>query len=86
MLQLVTASLDKRSRSSIIISAETLLEGTAPARVPYVSPEQRHPRAIVGHGQPIHMKQKHIVNKSVEMKKCECSTSMAVLNVWICIR
>jgi hypothetical protein len=60
MLQLVTAwePRQKISRSSIIIPAQALLEeGPAPAGVPYVSLERRHPRAI-GHEQPTHMKQK----------------------------
>ena len=73
MLQLVTAREPryKRSQPSVIIPAQALLEeGPAPAGVPYVSPEPRHPRAI-GHEQPIHMKQKQIVNNSVEMKGCE---------------
>ena len=73
MLQLVTARepRHKRPRTSLIIPAEALLEeGPAPAGVPYASPGRRHPRAI-GHEQPIHMKQKQIVNKRFEMKECE---------------
>ena len=89
MLQLVTARepRHKRSQPSIIIPAQALLEeDPAPAGVPYVSPEPRHPHAI-GHEQPIHKKQKQIVNNRVEMKEYELSsTSMAVLKVWICIR
>jgi hypothetical protein len=60
MLQLVTAreSRQQRSRPSIITPAQALLEeGPAPAGVPYVSPERRHPRAV-GREQPIHVKQK----------------------------
>ena len=60
MLQLVTAweSRQEISQPSIIIPEEAPLEeGPAPAGVPYVSPERRHPPAI-GHEQPIHTKQK----------------------------